>query len=86
MKFHLASTQPINTSSVETLTRSQVWEGLKIKARDPVNFVPSIASCEVVREDGDGLTRIVTFKPGTGPPGKITEIVTYAEGVKVQQF
>lgn len=84
MKLDIAVTQPINPPpSSPALTRAQVWTGLKIKARDPVKFVPIISKCEVLHEDNAGLTRVVTFKPGSGPPGTVTEVITYVEGVKV---
>ena len=85
MKFHIAVTRPINPPSAPSiLTRAQVWQGLKIKARDPIRFVPAIASCEVVEENDAGLTRLVSLKPGSGgPPGKVTETVVFVDGVKV---
>lgn len=86
MKFHLATTKAINPPSASpVLTNEQVFAGLKIKARDPAKFVPVITTCEVVKEDDTGLTRVVSFKPGTGPPGKITELVTYSGTVKVSE-
>ena len=84
MKYHLAFTAPVNPPSATTkLTRAHVWEGLKLKARDPLRYVPAIAKCEVVSETEDGMTRIVEFKPNMGPPGKVTEVITYAGNCRV---
>ena len=84
MKFQYAYTAPINPpSAAPTLTRAQVWEGLKLKARDPARFIPGVAACEVTEERADGITRVIQFQPG-GPPGKITEVVQYVDGVRVR--
>ncbi|KAF7793580.1 hypothetical protein EIP86_004694 [Pleurotus ostreatoroseus] len=84
MKFEIATTKPINTpSATPVLTREQVFAGLKIRARDPVKYIPAITSCKIVKEDEAGLTRVITCKPGTGPPGEVTEVVTYTKNVKV---
>lgn len=85
MKICAAHSSPINPpGATPKLTRSQVWEGLKVKSRDPVRFVPVIQSCVVVEETAAGLTRKVHFKPGTGPQGEVTEVVTFFEGVRVR--
>ncbi|EKM59984.1 uncharacterized protein PHACADRAFT_170567 [Phanerochaete carnosa HHB-10118-sp] len=85
MKIYLASTAPINPANVPSkLTRAQVWEGLKIKAHSPFRFVPIIEKCRVVEEHGTGLTCVVQFGPGTGPPGKTTEVVTFGGEVYVR--
>lgn len=85
MKINAAHTTPINPPGASPkLTRSQVWEGLKFKSRDPVRFVPVIQSCVVVEETATGLTRKVHFKPGTGPQGEVTEVVTFIDGVRVR--
>ena len=83
MRFNVAVTLPINPPSSPVLTRAQVWKALKLKSRDPVRFLPVITSCKVLEENVGGLTRIVNFKPETGPPGDVTEVVTFYEGVKV---
>ena len=85
MKIHIAYTAPINPANAPfKLTRAQVWDGLKIKARNPLRFVPVIEKCEVVEEHATGLTRVVEFKPGTGPPGKLTEVITFGDDVHVR--
>ncbi len=87
MKFHSAHTAIVNPPSASpVITQEQLWQALQQKARDPLPFVPVIETCEVVKEDTGGLTRVVTFKPGTGPPGKITEVVVFSGQVKVVHF
>ncbi|PSS36797.1 hypothetical protein PHLCEN_2v1341 [Hermanssonia centrifuga] len=87
MKFYAAHTTIVNPPSASPkITREQLWAALKQKSRDPIRFVPVIETCEVIKEDAFGLTRVVQFKPGTGPPGKVTEVVTFTEGVKADFF
>ena len=84
MRVCSSYTAPINPANATVkLTRAQVWEGIKIKAANPLKFVPVIAKCEVVEQHSEGLTRLVEFHAGKGPPGTITEVVTYLEGVQV---
>ncbi|KAI0785431.1 hypothetical protein BC629DRAFT_1517054 [Irpex lacteus] len=84
MKVAFAFTAPINPpSATPKLTRAQVWEGLVHKARDPIKYVPGIETCKVLEENADGLTREVTFRPGTqGPPGTVTEKVVFTKEVR----
>jgi hypothetical protein len=79
MKFNLAYTAPINPASTSLiLTQPQVWRGLVEKCRKPQMFVAVISDCEIIEESDTGLKRIVTFKPGMGPPaGKVMEVITY---------
>ncbi|THG95472.1 hypothetical protein EW026_g6187 [Hermanssonia centrifuga] len=87
MKFHSAHTAIVNPPSASpVITQEQLWQALQQKARDPLPFVPVIETCEVVKEDTGGLTRVVTFKPGTGPPGKITEVVVFSGQVKADFY
>ncbi|GJE89537.1 DUF1857 domain-containing protein [Phanerochaete sordida] len=84
-RIHTAFTAPINPADAPLkVTRAQVWEALKIKARAPTRFVPVIEHCEVVEEHAGGLTRVVQFKPGTGPPGKVTEVITFGDDVHAE--
>lgn len=77
VKLHLAHTSPINPpSATPVLTQTQVWAGLQRKIRYAQEFVPVIASCDVL-EDKDGVvTREVVFKPGVGPKERAREVVT----------
>ena len=72
MFIHLAVTKPINTPSTPVLTKEQGWDGVKISARNPIGFLPGLASSKPVEETEGGLKRVVVFKPGNGPPGEVT--------------
>lgn len=88
MQIQVAHTSPLNApGAAPRLTRSQVWEGLKLKAREPMSFVPMIQSCEVLKESATELTRKVIFKdiPGPQPKGEVTEVVKFVEGVRVRR-
>lgn len=88
MQIQVAHTSPLNApGATPKLTRSQVWEGLKLKAREPMSFVPMIQSCEVLKESATELTRKVIFKdiPGPQPKGEVTEVVKFVEGVRVRR-
>ncbi len=67
---------PVNPEGDTPLTRSQVWTGLVLKARDARLFLPPnlCTRCEVVEESathigreatiaGDDLREIITFEP-----------------------
>ncbi|KAK4098542.1 DUF1857-domain-containing protein [Parathielavia hyrcaniae] len=78
---YTAPVNPPGASPV--LTPSQVWTGLQYKVRRAERFVPIITDCTIVSEttssssstaaadNNDGaaatITRLVTFKPGSGP-------------------
>ncbi|KAH7008555.1 hypothetical protein EDB80DRAFT_840907 [Ilyonectria destructans] len=50
--LNLAYTAPVNPlGAAPTLTQDQVWAGLKLKALRPQEFVPAIATCEIVSEE-----------------------------------
>lgn len=56
--FVLSRSVPVNPPDAETrLSRAQLWEGLVLKAEDPVPFVPAIRACEVLERTTDGLVR-----------------------------
>lgn len=85
MKYHCAVTLPINPpSALPTLTITQVWEGLIVKAREPQSFVP-ISECTITEDRGAaGITRRVKFVEGKGPvEGYVTEVITYHKPMKV---
>src|SRR5204863_2241400 len=56
------------------LTHSQVWAGLKRKARRPQDFVAVIDTCEILFETDDAITCTVTFKPGVAHARSIKEV------------
>lgn len=61
LTLHIAYTEPVNSStdpSIPTLTREQVWNGLKLKARCPQEFIPAFDDSRVI-EEGDNGSYIV---------------------------
>jgi hypothetical protein len=54
------------------LSRSLVWQGLVMKAENPLPFVPVISGCRVLERRTDGLIREIVDKGDT-----ITEVVTF---------
>ena len=73
---HASRSIKVNANPGETkLTRSLVWRGLKMKAENPLPFVPVITACRIVErhgedrfvreivDKGDTITEIVTFRP-----------------------
>ncbi|KZT66462.1 hypothetical protein DAEQUDRAFT_730308 [Daedalea quercina L-15889] len=67
MRF-VAMTRPVNKpDELLPLTKEQVYEGLKVKARNPVQFVSVIARSSVLNEHTTGLLREVQFKNQSEP-------------------
>jgi Domain of unknown function (DUF1857) len=51
---HASRTIKVNADPAEPrLTRSLVWRGLKMKAENPLPFVPVITACRIVERHGD---------------------------------
>jgi hypothetical protein len=74
--IYSTATVPVNPEGASPLTRSQVWKGLVLKARDARLFLPPglCTRCEVVEESashivreatiaGDELREIIAFEP-----------------------
>ncbi|GAA5882887.1 hypothetical protein JCM16303_006628 [Sporobolomyces ruberrimus] len=60
-----ACTRPVNPQGVETvLSEEQVWAGLEHKARNPSLFVPAITSSEVIKDQGNKISRLVSINNG----------------------
>jgi hypothetical protein len=79
-----AYTAPINPVDAKpVLSRDLVFSGLRRKVRLASEFVPVILSCDVLSEDGNVVTREVTFKDGAGPPGKVKEVCVERYPTKV---
>ncbi|KAK7046549.1 DUF1857-domain-containing protein [Favolaschia claudopus] len=77
MSYAFAATRPVNPHGVEpVITEEQLWKGLEIKARNPSVFVPMITSAKVTKDNGNKLTREVTF--GTNPQVITEEIEGHA--------
>jgi hypothetical protein len=67
VNLYIAYTQPVNPEgTTPVLTKDQVWAGLQRKVRNAPEFVPAIVSCEVLKEEGNIVTRQVVFKEGFG--------------------
>lgn len=74
--IYSTATVPVNPDGASPLSRSQIWQGLVLKARDARLFLPPgfCTKCDVT-VDGDGfivreatilnadLTEIITFEP-----------------------
>ncbi|GAA5905895.1 SRPBCC family protein [Sporobolomyces salmoneus] len=60
-----AATRPVNPPGSEpALSEDQVWKGLESKARKPHLFVPAITSAEVVKDEGNKVSRLVSIHGG----------------------
>ncbi|RDW70379.1 hypothetical protein BP5796_08776 [Coleophoma crateriformis] len=84
--INVAYTTAINPPSASPhLNPKQIWAGLQHKVRHAEEFVKPIESCQVLKEEGNTVTRQVKFAPGYSNTGKqlATEVCTEYEGVKV---
>ncbi|GAA5933719.1 SRPBCC family protein [Sporobolomyces koalae] len=60
-----AATRPVNPPGTDlVLTEAQVWKGLEHKARNPSLFVPAITHSEVIKDEGNKVTRVVQIHNG----------------------
>lgn len=62
--FTVDRTVPINVNlgpDDPVLTRSQVWQGLLLKAEDAVPFVPAMTECVVTERFENGIMRDIVF-------------------------
>ena len=85
VSFTAAYTAPINPPNVTpVLSRATVFAGLRKKVRRAQDFVPVIISCEVVKVEGNVVTREIVFKEGEGPPGTVKEVCVEYEPTKVR--
>ena len=74
--INVAYTARINAPGISpVLTRAQIWAGLQRKVRHGNEFVPVIKKCEVLEDNGDEVTRQVTFHFKDGIPGREQEKV-----------
>lgn len=89
--LHISYTEPVNgnDSDSPTLTREDVWNGLKLKARCPEVFIPSFDDSRVVEERGNGTVivreaHVAADLPGSPMAGKwVREQCKLHEPVKV---
>jgi hypothetical protein len=56
LTLHIAYTEPVNDKNSDSprLTREDVWNGLKLKARRPEIFIPSFDDSRVIEEKENG--------------------------------
>jgi hypothetical protein len=56
LTLNIAYTELVNSSDplIPTLSREQVWKGLKSKARRPQDFIPSFDDSRVIEERDNG--------------------------------
>ncbi len=46
----------------QSLTRAQMWHGIKMKADNALPFVPAMSKCDVLERTANGLTRDVEIR------------------------
>ena len=59
--FTLSHTIPVNDTQPR-LNRAQIWEGLVLKAENPVPFLEPMSSCDVIERGDDWLLRNFTLR------------------------
>lgn len=59
--FTLSHTMPVNIVE-PALTRSQIWQGLLLKAENPVPYLDAMSACEVVDRGENWLLRDFTLR------------------------
>ena len=80
--FSVEKTVPINEGlgpDDPALTRSQVWQGLLLKAEDAVPFVPAMTECVVTERFENGIMRDIVF---AGEP--MTEKILYTPEERIE--
>ena len=61
--IYVTNAVPINVPGEPTLTRSDVWAGLELKANNALPFVPAMTHCEVLeRKDELEFDREIEFR------------------------
>jgi len=62
MKFtHLVQINDPLNPLIDTLSRAQLWNGLRLRAEDPVQFVIGLDSCRVIQRAEHELLRELRF-------------------------
>lgn len=59
--FTLSHTMPVNTEE-PTLNRAQIWQGLLLKAENPVPFLDAMSACTVIDRGDNWLLRDFTLR------------------------
>jgi hypothetical protein len=62
MKFNhlIVINDPLNPL-IEPLTRNQLWQGLVLRAEQPMRFVPHLDQCDLLQRTGDVLQRELRY-------------------------
>jgi len=85
--IHIAFTAPVNPSGVSpTITHAQLWAGLERKVRHAQLFVPVFTDCQVLKEEGNVITRRAIIKEGMMDhvkEGYVEEVCTLHAPTKV---
>lgn len=81
--IYSTATVPVNPAGETTLTRTQTWTGLELKARDARLFLPPglCTRCEVVEESATHFVREATIAGA-----ELREIITLETESKVTFF
>jgi len=75
----IAATRIVNPPGAKPLTVEQIWAAMAYKARNPERFVKAIKTCEVLKDEGNKLTRHATLVNG----GEMVEEVSLYEPTSV---
>lgn len=59
--FTLSHTMPVNTEE-PALNRTQIWQGLLLKAENPVPFLDAMSACSVIDRGSNWLLRNFTLR------------------------
>ncbi len=77
VKINLAHTSPINPPGAQPiLSQERAWAGLARKSREPQEFVPVVASFEVLSETDITVEGVVKYKPGVAHGRKLRNVCT----------
>lgn len=64
MRFeHLVEINDLDNPLIETLSREQLWQGLQLRAENPVPFTIGLDRFEVAARHDDGFDRVLYFGP-----------------------
>lgn len=77
--YAISETVPVNPAGATTvLSKSQVWQGLVMKAENALPFVPAMESCEIVERYSDGFLREIVLRGD-----RMRERITFTPEVQV---
>ena len=77
--YAISETVPVNPAGMmPVLSKSQVWQGLVMKAENALPFVPAMESCEIVERYSDGFLREIVLRGD-----RMRERITFTPEVQV---